>query len=54
MVQWKTGKINKKGEVPTMADLQMLSYKLEDLQFFNKLDKAGQVQLANNPTFTVT
>ncbi len=37
-----------------MADLQMLSYKLEDLQFFNKLDKAGQVQLENNSNFTVT
>ena len=36
-----------------MADLQMLSYKLEDLQFFNKLDKAGQVQLENNSNFTV-
>lgn len=53
MVQWNTGKINKKGEVPTMADLQMLSYKLEDLQFFNKLEKAGQVQLENNSNFTV-
>lgn len=36
-----------------MADLQMLSYKLEDLQFFNKLEKAGQVQLENNSNFTV-
>lgn len=36
-----------------MADLQMVSYKLEDLQFFNKLEKAGQVQLENNSNFTV-
>ena len=28
-----------------MADLQMVSYKLEDLQFFNKLEKPGQIQL---------
>ncbi len=36
-----------------MADLQMVSYKLEDLQFFNKLDKAGEVQLENNSNFSV-
>lgn len=31
----------------------MLTYKLEDLQFFNKLDKPGQVQLENNFSFSV-
>lgn len=36
-----------------MAELQMVSYKLEDLQFFNKLDKAGQIQLENNSNFSV-
>ena len=36
-----------------MADLQMVSYKLEDLQFFNKLEKPGQIQLENNSNFTV-
>ena len=36
-----------------MAQLHMLTYKLEDLQFFNKLDKAGQVQLENNFSFNV-
>lgn len=36
-----------------MAELHMLSYKLQDLQFFNKLDKSGQVQLENNFSFSV-
>ena len=36
-----------------MAELNMLSYKLQDLQFFNKLDTAGQVQLENNFSFSV-
>ncbi len=36
-----------------MAQLNMASYKLEDLQFFNKLDKPGQVQLENNFSFSV-
>ena len=30
-----------------MAELTMLSYKLQDLQFFNKLDAPGQIQLEN-------
>lgn len=36
-----------------MAELHMLSYKLYDLQFFNKLDKPGQVPLENNFSFSV-
>lgn len=36
-----------------MAELNMISYKLQDLQFFNKLDKPGQVQLENNFSFSV-
>lgn len=36
-----------------MAELNMLSYKLQDLQFFNKLDKPGQIQLENNFSFSV-
>lgn len=36
-----------------MAELNMLSYKLQDLQFFNKLDKPGQVQLENNFSYSV-
>lgn len=36
-----------------MAGLNMLSYKLQDLQFFNKLEAAGQVQLENNFSFSV-
>ena len=36
-----------------MAELNMLSYKLQDLQFFNKLEAAGQVQLENNFSFSV-
>ncbi len=36
-----------------MAQLNMASYKLQDLQFFNKLDKPGQVQLENNFSFSV-
>ena len=36
-----------------MAELNMLSYKLQDLQFFNKLDTAGQVQLENSFSFSV-
>ena len=31
-----------------MAQLHMVSYKLQDLQFFNKLDKPGQINLENN------
>ena len=34
-----------------MAELTMLSYKLQDLQFFNKLDAPGQIQLENNFSF---
>ena len=37
-----------------MAELNMVSYKLQDLQFFNKLDKPGQVQLENNFSFSVS
>lgn len=36
-----------------MAALHMVSYKLQDLQFFNKLDAPGQVQLENNFSFSV-
>ena len=36
-----------------MAELHMLSYKLQDLQFFNKLEKSGQIQLENNFSFSV-
>lgn len=36
-----------------MAELNMVSYKLQDLQFFNKLDTPGQVQLENNFSFSV-
>ncbi len=36
-----------------MAELNMLSYKLQDLQFFNKLETTGQVQLENHFTFAV-
>ena len=36
-----------------MAELNMLSYKLQDLQFFNKLDTPGQIQLENNFSFSV-
>ena len=36
-----------------MAQLHMVSYKLQDLQFFNKLDKPGQVNLENNFSFSV-
>ncbi len=36
-----------------MAELNMVSYKLQDLQFFNKLDKPGQIPLENNFSFSV-
>ncbi len=36
-----------------MAEVNMISYKLQDLQFFNKLDKPGQVKLSNNFSFSV-
>ena len=36
-----------------MAELNMLSYKLQDLQFFNKLEAAGQIQLENSFSFNV-
>ncbi|MBD5133508.1 MAG: hypothetical protein HDT38_03395 [Clostridiales bacterium] len=36
-----------------MAQLSMLSYKLQDLQFFNKLETSGQVQLENSFSFSV-
>ena len=36
-----------------MAQMHMISYKLQDLQFFNKLDKPGQVNLENNFSFSV-
>ncbi len=34
-------------------ELNMISYKLQDLQFFNKLDKPGQVQMENNFSYSV-
>ena len=36
-----------------MAALHMLSYKLQDLQFFNKLETPGQIQLENSFSFSV-
>lgn len=36
-----------------MAELNMISHKLQDMQFFNKLDKPGQVQLESNFSFSV-
>lgn len=36
-----------------MAGLNMVSYKLQDMQFFNKLEKPGQVQLENSFSFSV-
>lgn len=36
-----------------MAELTMVSYKLQDLQFFNKLEAPGQIQLENNFSFSV-
>lgn len=36
-----------------MAQMHMVSYKLQDMQFFNKLDKPGQVNLENNVSFSV-
>ncbi len=36
-----------------MTELNMLSYKLQDLQFFNKLEKSGQVQLENSFSYSV-
>jgi len=37
-----------------MAELTMLSHKLQDLQFFNKLEKPGQVGLESNFSFAVS
>ena len=34
-----------------MAQVNMISQKLQDLQFFNKLEKPGQVQLESNFPF---
>ena len=36
-----------------MAELNLLSHKLQDLQFFNKLAAPGQIQLENNFSFSV-
>lgn len=36
-----------------MAQLHMISYKLQDMQFFNKLEAPGQIQLENNFSFSV-
>ena len=36
-----------------MAQVNMISHKLQDLQFFNKLEKPGQVQLENSFSFSV-
>ena len=36
-----------------MAQANMISQKLQDLQFFNKLEKPGQVQLESNFSFSV-
>lgn len=36
-----------------MAELTMLAHKLQDLQFFNKLEKPGQVGLESSFSFSV-
>ena len=36
-----------------MAQLSILTYKLQDLQYFNKLNTPGQVQMENNFSFSV-
>lgn len=36
-----------------MAQVNMMSHKLQDLQFFNKLEKPGQVQLESSFSFSV-
>ncbi len=36
-----------------MAQVNLISQKLNDLQFFNKLDKPGQVALESNFSFSV-
>lgn len=36
-----------------MPELNMISYKLQDMQFFNKLETPGQIQLENNFSFSV-
>lgn len=36
-----------------MAQANMISHKLHDLQFFNKLEKPGQVSLESNFSFSV-
>lgn len=36
-----------------MPELYMVSYKLQDMQFFNKLAKPGEVKLSNNFSFSV-
>ena len=36
-----------------MPELHMVSYKLQDMQFFNKLAQPGQVQLTNNFSYSV-
>lgn len=36
-----------------MAQVNLISHKLNDLQFFNKMDKPGQVPLESNFSFSV-
>lgn len=36
-----------------MAELTMTTYKLQDLQFFNKLEAPGQIPLENSFSFSV-
>ena len=36
-----------------MVQVNMISHKLQDLQFFNKLEKPGQVQLESSFSFSV-
>lgn len=36
-----------------MAQVNLISHKLQDMQFFNKLEKPGQVQLESNFSFSV-
>lgn len=36
-----------------MNNLNLVSYKLQDMQFFNKLDRAGEIQLENSFSYSV-
>ena len=36
-----------------MVSVNLISHKLQDMQFFNKLEKPGQIQLENSFSFSV-